>query len=206
MIQPIQNRYPATSNSGSGSGLHLAPGKKPPHIGYPPEDHSADDSSVAGYRVESPQYETPKYPDDNPEILPISPETALQKYKREKANYESRGRGKETALVQKKAYKNHVGQPGQQIAQTNSTGLNNTQNFNQNMAVTNVSLTVNATINTNLSPTMARCPQQMGHLSPRHPSPMVQGRPRPVISPSHPAFQDEQLFVYGDDRSVSKST
>ena len=197
MIQPIQNRFPGTSNSGSGSGIHLAPGKKPPHIGYPPEDHSADDSSVSGYRIESPQYEMPKFPDENLEIENhqlTSPETALHRYKREKANYECLERGKEVVKGTEvsELETEHQG-PGHSL----------NQSFNQNMAVTKVSLTVNATINANLSPKIGNCSQQLGHLSPRHPSPLV--RPHPVMSPSHPAFQEE-LFLYGDDRSVSKST
>ena len=196
MIQPIQHRYPGSSNSGSNSGIHLAPTKKPPHIGYPPEDLSADDSSVSGNRVESPQYETPKFPDDIPDVVQPRPEVALQRYKKENSSSSNRER-EEMVLTQTSAdmtkFRNQNKQPAQQIARMKTTGLNS----NRNMAVTNVSLTVNATINANLSPKLGGYPQQMGHLNPQYPS--------PLMSPSNLAHQEEQ-FIYGDDRSVSKST
>ena len=196
MIQPIQHRYPGSSNCGTNSGIHLAPTKKPPHVGYPPEDQSADDSSVSGHRVESPQYETPKFPDETPDVVQPCPEVAIQHYTKQKRSSNSRDR-KEMVLTQTSTdmikFRNQNNHPAQQLARMKTTG----QNSNRNVAVTNVSLTVNATINANLSPKLGGYPQPMGYLNPQYPS--------PLMSPSNLAHQEEH-FIYGDDGSVSKST
>ncbi|KAL5259398.1 hypothetical protein ACHWQZ_G009743 [Mnemiopsis leidyi] len=195
MIQPIQHRYPGSSNCGTNSGIHLAPTKKPTHVGYPPEDQSADDSSVSGHRVESPQYETPKFPDETPDVVQPCPEVAIQHYTKQKRSSNSRGR-KEMVLTQTSTdmtkFRNQNNHPAQQLARMKTTG----QNSNRNVAVTNVSLTVNATINANLSPKLGGYPQPMGYLNPQYPS--------PLMSPSNLAHQEEH-FIYGDDGSFPRS-
>lgn len=176
MLQPIQTRYPGTGSSASG--LNITP--HTPHVGFPPEDQSADESSMSGHRPESPQYEV--LPEDDTTAPPFTTHQPCARPRPETEHLRQRANGGQ-----------HFSQPAQQMALVRLPGPNTNRQYNQN--ITNVSLTVNATINASVSPKLGRYPQQLGHLG----APGV--RPRPVMSPCHPAFSDSDLLL--DDRSVS---